>query len=196
MMRTTKNVLASAILLACLVFVSPAFGQKDATSELGFHPQKLYDFQNVDNVNLFNGNLIVTLPMGLRYPVSSTFGYQLSLVYNSKIWDYEVWYEVDGDSSVRREWVYPNLRSDAGLGWRLSLGRLLPPTETTLESSPKQRPHFVYESPAGDEHAFGAAGTSSFGQDVLVAISNESGDLSGLRLVKISNTASRRVPKR
>src|SRR5258708_21365214 len=53
----------------------------------GFNPEGLYQFGNVDSINLFNGNLILTLPIGQSYPVTSSFGYQLTLTYNSKAWD-------------------------------------------------------------------------------------------------------------
>src|SRR5207248_6835722 len=55
----------------------------------GFKADGAYDLLGLDNVNVFNGNLIVRLPLGLRYPNGggSTFG--LTLSYNSRAWAFE-----------------------------------------------------------------------------------------------------------
>jgi hypothetical protein len=148
-----------AIALVSLAAAS-AFGQKGPLDQLGFHPEKLYDFSNTDSVSLFNGNLIVSVPIGIRYPVSSTLSYQLSLVFNGKVVDEETWCEPYFEPSNSectglniRKRTYPNLRSNAGNGWRVSLGRLLAPVDTTLLQDTLNDPSWVYEGPSGDEHA-------------------------------------------
>jgi len=50
-------------------------------------------------------------------------------------------------------WANPNRRSNAGVGWRLSLGRLLPPTDP-LSDYLEGAGGWVYEGPSGDEHSF------------------------------------------
>lgn len=155
--------------------------QKGANDELGFHPEKLYDFQNVDSVSLFNGNLMLALPL-TSHRVSSTLSYQLTLTYNSKVFDYETWDCVDPQTglTMRCEHVLPNLRSSAGLGWRVSLGRLLPPTEPSMETS-LARYGYVYEGPAGDEHKFGVIND----EQAIVQLTNNA---PALRLIKVTNT--------
>ena len=55
------------IALTLTIFAAAAaYGQKGPIDELGFHADKLYDFSSVDSVNLFNGNLIVSIPVGPR----------------------------------------------------------------------------------------------------------------------------------
>jgi RHS repeat-associated protein len=146
--------------LALITLAAPrAFAQKGPLDELGFHPEKLYDFSSVDSVNLFNGNLLISAPVGPRYSVSSTLSYQLMLVYNGKTSDLETWCE-DPDSSNPdctnpqnlKSMIYPNLRSNAGNGWRVSLGRLLPPYESTRYNDSLNDDDWVYEGPSGDEH--------------------------------------------
>ena len=53
--------------------------------QTGFHPEKLYQFSDLDHVNMFNGNLIITLPMGETYPLGGGSSSDNILVHNSFI---------------------------------------------------------------------------------------------------------------
>ncbi|HET7435183.1 MAG TPA: hypothetical protein VFN10_10790 [Thermoanaerobaculia bacterium] len=170
-MRTRK-------LLWIVVFLAamPLFAQKGPTEEVGFNPSKLYDFNNIDAVNLFNGNVTATLPLA-RYRVSSTLSYQFTLVYNSKHWDtgWASCDDTDPETDLKCPYGIPSRQSNAGWGWRMSLGRLLAPADP----SPNKEAFatgFVYEGPAGDEHEFGISYTAP----VLV-----SDDPQPLRVVRI-----------
>src|SRR5207248_995726 len=77
-----------------------------------------------DAINTFNGNLTVRIPLGPTYPVNASLSYGLTLTYNSKVWDYE---KTPG-STVR---ATPNRRSNAGVGWLVSLGRMIPANDPT-----------------------------------------------------------------
>ncbi|HEX2834288.1 MAG TPA: RHS repeat-associated core domain-containing protein [Thermoanaerobaculia bacterium] len=143
-----------------LLLTVPLFAQKPTPIELGFKAERVYDFSGIDNVNVFNGNNIITIPIGMRYPLTSNFSYGLTLIYNSKVWDHrnmQYW----GDPGVDYWWARPNIRSNAGTGWRVSLGRLLPPTGPTTEYPSDSRTAWVYEGPSGDEHAFSSVPFSS-----------------------------------
>lgn len=139
-----------------LLAASQLFAQKAALDELGFHPEKLYDFSQVDSVNLFNGNLIISIPIGPRYSVSSTLSYQFMLVYNGKTTDEESWCEDPFNQGCVglqiKHITHPNLASNAGNGWRVSLGRLLPPVSTGRYQDSLDNDVWIYEGPAGDEH--------------------------------------------
>jgi RHS repeat-associated protein len=128
-----------------LLLSTAALAQQSPALEKGFSPEKLYSFGNIDAINTFNGNLTLSLPLGPSYPVNAGLAYGLSLSYNSKVWDYETY------GGLTR--ALPNRRSDAGLGWLLSLGRLIPP------NSPTSISEWSYESPDGRDHAFTALGT-------------------------------------
>jgi YD repeat-containing protein len=144
---------ATALFLLALMFACPVLAQRGPGDELGFNAQKLYDFSDVDSVNLFNGNLTIVIPLGFRYVVSPNLSYQLNLVFNGKIWDLES-YDCQDGTGERCERMLPNLRSNAGLGWRLAIGRLLPPWASSNNSS-FERYSWTYEGFSGDEHAFG-----------------------------------------
>src|SRR5437870_7042883 len=83
------------LLLVLSLLALPVFAQKGEIDELGFKAEKVYDFTNIDSVNLFNGNLNISIPIGKRYKVGGALSYQLSLIFNGKIWDYETWTEYD-----------------------------------------------------------------------------------------------------
>jgi YD repeat-containing protein len=167
--------LASALAFLMLLSAGFAFAQKHPNIELGFKADKLYQFNDLDAVNLFNGNLTLSIPLGLRYPVGPSLSYQFVLSYNSNVWDYRQ--EQDGVGNIYREGK-PNIRSNAGMGWRLSFGRLIQPGDSTAEFWASEDTNWVYESPAGDEHSFGRTTV-----DVTAT-----SDGSTLRLVKISGT--------
>ncbi|MEM9557396.1 MAG: hypothetical protein AAGC60_24270, partial [Acidobacteriota bacterium] len=58
--------------------------------ERGFSQVTAYDFGALDHVNLFNGNLVVTLPIGQAFEGDGALAYRFALVYNAKVWDWRV----------------------------------------------------------------------------------------------------------
>ena len=47
----------------------------------------MFQSGDVDDINVFNGNVILRVPVGQPYPLRPGFGYNLTLTYNSKVWD-------------------------------------------------------------------------------------------------------------
>src|SRR3954463_8692240 len=119
----TRLVRIRVIAAACILSLAAghSFAQKPAETALGFNPEKIYDFTNVDSVNSYNGNVILTVPLGLRYQVGSVLSYQFVLNYNSMVWDWNEWIYNDHGVDESRFEAVPNLRSNAGVGWRLSM---------------------------------------------------------------------------
>ena len=176
--RTLRGLAALAVFAVAI----PSFAQKGSESELGFHPDKLYHFTDIDSVNLFNGNLTMAVPLSPVYRVGPSLSYQFALTYNSKVWDFETYDYTNG----RHTDMIPNRRSNAGIGWRLSFGRLLPPTDASVDHSTDDRDMWVYESPAGDEHPFAEATSTK---------ATTAEDASALRLVWIdANTRDVEFP--
>src|SRR5205085_6584035 len=109
----------------------------------GFDIGRPYQINGLDNINLFNGNLTVTIPIGQRYHVNGNLGYGLTLVYSGNSWDFAESFPCDS---------VPNRRSNAGMGWILSMGRLFqgnhfPVQETSTDS-------WHYETSDGALHDF------------------------------------------
>lgn len=188
------------LLLLALLAAGRTLAQKPSSTELGFQPGKLYDFSEVDSVNLYNGNLMLTVPIGPRKQVSSSLSYQIQLVYNGKIWDYETWQGGCFDGAGGEgpcEDVIPNRRSNAGVGWRVSFGRLLSPFNPENHPwSTDRRSEWLYEGASGDEHRFGCETLSGSVQcagypyepdpvDPTVKTVRLAEDASSLRLVTI-----------
>jgi hypothetical protein len=139
----SRRALRSALLLLFLAL--PAAAQQHPNTARGFGTGGSFSAGDVDSVNLFNGNLVIRIPIGPGYPVNGKLSYQLGLVYNNNVWDYQIY--DDGTHAYTQ--ARPNRSSNAGLGWMLSLGRLNPPTSTDVDSL-----RTVYMSPDGTLHTF------------------------------------------
>ena len=127
-----------------------AGGNNHPRVQRGFVPEGMYQFDNVDSVNLFNGNLVATIPIGSSYPVGPEFSYQLNLVYNSKLWVFE---SPQSDPGKRYAQAHPIF--NAGLGWRLSLGEY-----KSERDWPSNNNVVRYRSADGAEHKFYGSSTS------------------------------------
>lgn len=158
-------------LAALLTVALPLAAQQHPNVERGFQADKVYQLNGIDNVNVYNGNLSLSIPIGTEYPGNGTLKYNLTLVYNSKNWDQEQYlYDDDtvchpppgsgsepppecGQFYVK---TVPSKSSNAGMGWMLSLGRLLSSSDPELYPGPAGSvpPYWVYESPDGARHAF------------------------------------------
>jgi RHS repeat-associated protein len=192
---------AARLLVLLSLFTSAAFAQKVPNIELGFNANRIYQLGDVDHVNLFNGNLIVTLPIGQPYKVNGNIGYAFKLVYNSNAWDYRVTSgRLAGDPAEYTESV-PNLRSNAGMGWRLTTPRIIAPYEPTSTTNtnpayPGVRNGWCYEDESGAEHAFtpnaynNAAPTGGWTlTNTESAVVQFTTDGSNLRMIRSSSTA-------
>lgn len=98
------------------VLVSVGFVQY-LNIEYGFVLEGVYDFKDVDNINLFNGNLMFMLLIGQIYKVGDGFSYGLMLVYNLKVWDFDVFGINQG-----MIFVFLDQFLNVGLGWQFYLG--------------------------------------------------------------------------
>ncbi len=116
----------------------------------GFSPEKAYAVGDLDNVNLHNGNLTLTVPIGISYPLgmppdNGGLLLQLRLVYNSLVWDLE-----EHASQIIETIPVPSAISNSGLGWTFTLGMLFPPGSEL----PNPENRWLYVSPDGGKHYF------------------------------------------
>ena len=138
---------ALALLLLSLLAtggVRAALADDYPTQALGIQPEKAYQFGDVDHVNLFNGSLILTIPIGPRYPVGANLSYGLNLVYNSNVWDFVTTF-ASGQTFLTT--AFPKLNSNAGMGWLLTLGQLKEPADPSNQTGA-----WLYVGPDGAEH--------------------------------------------
>jgi hypothetical protein len=60
---------AGLVLTAALLATTSLPAQQHPSHERGFDPEKVYQLGDLDSVNLLNGNVAITLPLGLSFPV-------------------------------------------------------------------------------------------------------------------------------
>jgi hypothetical protein len=135
----------SLVAIGLMLCAHLALGQHPNDAR-GFEAGKVYNFNDVDTVNSFNGNLMVHLPIGPVYTVNGALSYRLGLSYNSHCWRFDATTDESGDVIK----AFPIGSFNAGLGWTLSLGRLFeggdPETRTAVA--------WTYQSSDGADHSF------------------------------------------
>jgi hypothetical protein len=85
-MRTSRCVALAALVLAAAA--APAAADPHPNTQGGVDVNQIFQVGGVDNVNLFNGALTVTVPLGISYPVSSRMSHRLTLAANSNPWGF------------------------------------------------------------------------------------------------------------
>ena len=123
----------------------------------GHAPDAVFQIENLDSVNLLNGNLTLTIPLGQSYPVSSSLSYGLTLVYNSNPWEaledsLHICDVNPPQGSPGQAKFYPKTLdrlSNVGVGWMINLGRFEPPGWEYYEV---KKPDYVYVAPDGSRH--------------------------------------------
>ncbi len=147
-MRRRLETLLATLLLGC---TCAAVAQTHPNLEKGFAVDKLYQFGEVDQVNLYSGNVSLTIPIGGSVPVSDRLSLSLTLVYNSKLWSsHPKAIVINGEGSTMPVY-FPERRSNSGLGWTVSLGRLIDPSERDINNDV---PTFIYQGPDGSDRSF------------------------------------------
>jgi len=136
--------------IACVVIPAVALANSHPNLERGLVPESMMRMTGPDAINLFNGNLSISVPLSQTYPVSDTLSYSFALRYNSNVWDFlERWDPSDGVNLVQ---AHPAFFSNAGLGWSVSFGDLLPPGDPFFTGNPAFA--WVYLAPDGSRHRF------------------------------------------
>ncbi len=143
----------------------------------GTAEDSVYRVSDLDSVNLYNGNLTLNVPLGATYPVGGSLSYGLQLVYNSgAAWAEEFKDEARcqpgaGNPNVDFTIHHASKLTNAGLGWTVSLGRLIPPNLN--RSTQLYMKRWTYIQPDGHRRGFydtlhdgvGAAGNTKYSND-------------------------------
>src|SRR5258708_5198331 len=157
------RVRAAVILLAALLSPFAVYAGDDPPTNRGVDLNSVYHVGDIDTVNLFNGNLIIDVPMAAQFPLNGGFSYGIHLIYTGQPWDFHESLRHDDflNEDVYRAAPIPNRRSNAGMGWRVSIGRLISPGDPTDMGCdqgnffPGSCGGWVYESPDGADHRIG-----------------------------------------
>jgi YD repeat-containing protein len=163
-----RRIRATAVLLAAALFPLAAYAGDDPLTNRGVNLNSIYHVADIDTVNLFNGNLIIDVPMAAQFPLNGGFSYGIHLVYTGQPWDFPQYERTDpappdpqAPGLVWKPMPVPNRRSNAGVGWRVSIGRLISPSDTSNTGCDQgtfiRCADWVYESPDGADHRIGDA---------------------------------------
>ncbi|MCU1229284.1 MAG: hypothetical protein JWO97_2168, partial [Acidobacteria bacterium] len=134
--------------------------QAPANIAKGFAPDKVFDFHDVDHINLYNGSLNIALPIGQSFHVNGPLSYGLSLSYSGNNWlqrtnNYRWFSQTTGWHDLYKHFsvAYGDGSIEgwnSGLGWRLSVGGELLP----YGMNPDGCACYEYQSPDGGLHSF------------------------------------------
>ncbi len=136
-----------------LVFLSfatfAAAQQQDPPLERGFMPDKAFQSGDIDHVDLSSGMFSLVIPVGQDYPVDGGLSYGLKVSYHSDVWDVDTETVACQNGVCTYTRARPNRLSNAGLGFMISLGRLLDPDDPwNLWGG------WRYVTPDGGQHLF------------------------------------------
>lgn len=174
--------------------VSPNLGS-DAADNLQVSTSKAYEFGELDQIDLFSGNLNIRIPIAAALQIGADQTLNLNLIYNLKPWDYatviglpsrdSTWSSATEFQTVAR--AMPSKTNNAGLGWRMAVGDLFPPhdpSDKDRETDFNQKETWLFVSPNGSSHAFyDTLGRSGIGYGDIDAPVLFSNDGAFLRLV-------------
>lgn len=138
-------------LLAALLAVPCADAEQLPSRARGMSADSVYQIGDLDNVNLFSGNLTIAIPIGQSYSVSPQLSYRLALAYNSSVWDFDDELSCLDQNNKRHyfNFPYPTPSSNAGVGWSLHLGRLYERNDAIYN---RHNPNWLYVAPDGSQH--------------------------------------------
>lgn len=137
--------------LGLLLLPAMLAGQGSPDEKKGFAPNSTFATSGLDNVNVFNGNLIVSIPLGPSYPIGADLSHQLRMVYNAKPWRTE-WTCFDGGTGRDFYGVFADGSPVLGTGWSIEVGHIGPGPEGYPPGSGAGT--LVYYSPDGAVHNF------------------------------------------
>jgi YD repeat-containing protein len=148
----------------CLVLIalsSTAVYGGDPASNRGIDLAGVYQVNDIDNINLFSGNLIIDVPLATQFPLNGGFSYGIHLVYTGQPWDFPLSTRLIQVSSTTEDPIYenvtkatpvPNRRSNAGMAWRVTMGQLLLGSGAFTPPCNTGQTCVYYESPDGAQH--------------------------------------------
>lgn len=121
----------------------------DPADQKGISGSTPYQFDNIDAINVFNGNLSIHIPIGLKFPVGGILNYQMSLSYNLKTWTIEPYTNLETLTTRKIALLSPHF--NAGVGWSVSFEHLYAPNSSPFNRDPF---HWLLIEKDGSQHKF------------------------------------------
>ena len=145
--KLSPTLVLCALLLAPGSLAAQNGPDNDADAAPGY-TNSVFHREELDSVNLYNGQLILPIALGPSYPVGPKLRFQMSLVYNSRVDDYGAPTPSQAPPPLE-SFVYRPLvgNSSLGIGWELSLGAIKPCRHGLSIGQ-------CYVAPDGSQHMF------------------------------------------
>ncbi|MEM8962984.1 MAG: hypothetical protein AAGD38_15990, partial [Acidobacteriota bacterium] len=128
-------------------FVASVAAQGPPSWERGTGADTAYAVTDIESMNLFNGNLALSLPLGISYPVGPDLSYSFSATTSSNSWTVVP----ASCNGIHYSVPMPQPHANAGFGWAVHLGKLQPPGFLGQDND------WHYISPDGASHRFATA---------------------------------------
>ena len=155
--RLFSGVCFALFIGCCFAFSSLLLAQTDDDPNYarGLDPEQYFQNFGNEDINVLNGNLSLSFPIGLNLKHNGNLSLQLRLHYNSKIWATEI-KPLEGLPDQQRV-AYLEGRSPVGIGFNLHLGKVydrvnhegggyVPEDEIYFESLDGNRHRLFYDS--------------------------------------------------
>jgi len=120
--------LCRAVVPSLIAFVAFTVTQKTTWAQnenetTGFRANHVFESSDDgEHIDLLTGGLTLPIPLGPRYQVNDRLSYQITLTYNSKVWDYSGWME---DSSYQAVKTMLRGQGQFGPGFNVHFGRIV-----------------------------------------------------------------------
>ena len=113
------------LIICCLTMPVGALWAQNENETVGFQSNHVFESGHFgEDIDVLNGGLHLTIPIGPKYEVNDRLGYQLILSYNSKVWDYSDFKTSDPIESDTPS-VQQYNEGPSGIGFTLNFGRLI-----------------------------------------------------------------------
>jgi RHS repeat protein len=124
--RTARAAARLALILCCLTLPLRSLWAQNENETVGFQSNHMFESGHFgEDIDVLNGGLNLTVPIGPKYQVNDRLSYQLVLHYSSKVWETSDYSGSYGDS------IKLIHEGPMGLGFTLSFGRLLQDVHST-----------------------------------------------------------------
>jgi RHS repeat-associated protein len=114
-LRSAHTTARLALIILCLASPTGLLWAQNENETVGFQSNHAFESgQFGESIDILNGGVNLTTPIGPRYQLNQNLGYQLQIAYSSKIWQTKEW---DNKAGLFR-------RGALGLGHLLHFGRI------------------------------------------------------------------------
>jgi hypothetical protein len=155
--QALRALLPIALIFGCLMPSAVPLWAQNENETVGFQSNHIFESgQFGENIDVLNGALSLTIPIGPRFQLNSRLGYQLGLSYSSRVWDGS---NYGSERILAPVEVLPYNESPMGIGFSTHLGRIFTDSRfisdcTAVDYYSCWNRSFKWVGPDGGQHEF------------------------------------------